>query len=120
MFGDYNKAQEVLHRPFNIELHKATFKNYLEVIIDVNGVVHYAVPSHQEFLINCLIRDKYQTRDALNDAVPREYWFDMMTWLTNESGMIAVWNDRYLGTLNDNQKNTLAKLQLVGLYKGDI
>ena len=117
---DYNKQQEVLHSPFDINVHKATFINYLEVVIDTEGVVHYAVPSHQEFIINYLVQTKYGTREALNDAVPREYWFDMMTWLTDQSGIVAVWNDRYLGILNERQRETLEKLQRVGLYKGEI
>ena len=33
---------------FDIEQHKAKYKNYLEVIIDANGTIMYAVPSHQE------------------------------------------------------------------------
>ena len=117
---NYDLQQKVLHSPFNIEVHKATFINYLEIVIDTEGVVHYAVPSHQEFIINYLVQTKYGTREALHDAVPREYWFDMITWLTKQSGIIAVWNDRYLGKLNDFQIATLEELQRVGLYKGEI
>ena len=47
---------EVLHSPFNIETHKKTFINYLEVVITSDGVIHYAIPSHQEFYINYAIR----------------------------------------------------------------
>ena len=120
MYGDYSRAQEVLHRPFNISTHKETFKNYLEVSIDADGVVHYAVPSHQEFLIAHLVATKYGTRQQLNDAVPREYWFDMMTWLTQESQMVSVWNDHYLGQLNDVQRITLQRLKDEGLYLGEV
>jgi len=40
---------EVLHSPFNIETHKKTFIDYLEVVITQDGVIHYAIPSHLEF-----------------------------------------------------------------------
>lgn len=120
MFGNYDNTQKVLHSTFNIQTHKETFKNYLEVIVDCDGVVHYAVPSHMEYLINHLISTKYGSREALNDAVPREYWFDMMTWLTQQSGLVAVWNNTYKGILNEQQRNTLIRLQMEGLYKGEI
>lgn len=121
MFSDYNLQQTVLHGPFNMALHKATFVNYLEVVIDIDGVIHYAVPSHQEFIINYMVETyKYGSREALYNVIPREYWFDMMTWLTGQSGIVAVWNDRYIGILNERQKETLEQLQRAGLYKGEI
>ena len=39
-----DEQQRVLHSPFYVETHKKTFKNYLEVMIDEDGIVHYAVP----------------------------------------------------------------------------
>lgn len=41
-----SEQQRVLRSPFDIETHKATFVNYLEVCIDEGGTPHYAVPSH--------------------------------------------------------------------------
>lgn len=120
MYGNYDEIQKVLRRPFNVTTHKATFKNYLEVCIDEYGAVHYAVPSHQEFLIGHLINTTYHSRDTLNNAVPREYWLDMMTWLTNESHIISVWNDRYMGQPNEAQMKALAKLKDEGLYLGEL
>lgn len=46
----------MLRSPFDIETHKATFVNYLEVCIDEGGTPHYAVPSHQEWLVRKLMR----------------------------------------------------------------
>ena len=37
-----------LYCPFDIEKHKKTFINYLEVVILEDGTIEYAVPSHQE------------------------------------------------------------------------
>ena len=42
---------KVLHSPFDVKVHKATFVNYLEVVILEDGTVEYAVPSHQEKMI---------------------------------------------------------------------
>lgn len=50
-----DNEQIVLNGPFDIETHKKTFKNYLEVIILENGRIVYAVPSHQEKLIATLL-----------------------------------------------------------------
>ena len=120
MYSNYQRQQEVLYSPFDILTHKQTFTNYLEVLIDTEGVVHYAVPSHQEFAINYLVKNKYGTRDDLDAAVPREYWWDMMTWLSMESGLIFVWNNRYRGKANAKQIKKLKELQSAGLYSGDI
>lgn len=115
-----DEQQRVLHSPFDIETHKRTFKNYLEVIILEDGTVEYAVPSHQEKLISICMSKLNITRDQLNDMCPREYYFDFITWLNIISKAIPVWDDRYLGTANQKQINKLKVLKLNGLYKGVI
>lgn len=120
MFGDYNRIQEVLHGEFNIETHKEVFKNYLEVVIDAAGGVHYAVPSHQEYAIRVLLECKYASREALDAAVPRDYWFRMMEWLMLETNFVFIWTDRYMGNLNDAQRKTLWQLKEEGLFTGEI
>ncbi|GAB6761703.1 hypothetical protein [Bacillus cereus] len=47
-FNDGRKQQETLRGPFDIETHKKCFVDYLEVVIDEEGTVMYATPSHQE------------------------------------------------------------------------
>ena len=46
MNDEYNLQSE-----FDAEKHKEKYVNYLEVVIDENGTVMYAVPSHQEKVI---------------------------------------------------------------------
>ena len=41
-----------VHSEFDLKKHKEKFINYLEVVIEPNGKIHYAVPSHQLFLEN--------------------------------------------------------------------
>lgn len=113
-------SYEVLHQPFDIATHKKTFTNYLEVVIDDKGVVHYAVPSHQECLINYLMVTRNLTREEVWDLCPKEYYFDVFTWLCKETKCISVWDTVYVGTPNKKQLAKLKSLKLNGLYKGKI
>ena len=109
-----------LHSEFDIEEHKRTFVNYLEVLIEENGHVVYAVPSHQELAIQMACKAHKWTRKQLNDACPPEYYFDFMTWLLAQTNAISVWATMYMGTANEKQKEKLRELKNNGLYKGDI
>lgn len=114
--------QEVLHGPFDIELHKRTFIDYFEVMLDVEGVVHYAVPSHQEFLIQKAMERNHWTREQLIAACPPEMqgWF--LEWLIHESGgYIPVWQNFVLDyPLNAAQALSLSRLKAEGLFRGDV
>lgn len=110
-----------LHSAFDIEKHKATFPYYLEVVIDADGKVMYAVPSHQEKLI-ALARQKLGiTRDELNAMCPREYYGDFMRWLCLLTSAMSVWDGwcEY-GNPSTKQISTLRRLKMAGLYKGMI
>ena len=115
---EYNIQQETLHKPFDIETHKQVFTNYLEVIIDENGVVHYAVPSHQEWLIEKALEKLGINREDLYDECPDEYCLDIMSWMTEVTGCISVWDDMYIGKPNNRQVDTLMKLYNNKLYRG--
>ena len=115
------KEQYSVYSQFDIEKHKETFKNYLEIIIGADGTVAYAVPSHQEFLIRVACVKNGWTRDQLKAACPREYWFDFMEWLSIITGAMAVWNGHcvcHKPTVK--QIATLRKLKMAGLYHGTI
>lgn len=112
--------QKILQRPFDIAVHKANFVNYLEVIIDALGIVHYAVPSHQEFLIRYACKRDNITRLELESSCPCEYFCDFMKWLTLYTDCVAVWDNFVVGEQNTYQKATLKKLKLSGLYRGKI
>ena len=109
-----------VYSQFDIDKHKATFINYLEVIIDRNGHVLYAVPSHQELAIKMACKEKGWTRKQLSDACPKEYYFDFMPWVLGLTNSVAVWNTCYIGELNDAQRKTLIELRNNGLYKGKV
>ncbi len=109
---------EVLHAPFDIETHKKTFVNYLEVVILPDGTVEYAVPSHQEKLIRICMEKMGVSRQEVNQMCPPEYYFDFMTWLCLISECVAVWNEGIVGRCNLKQAKSLGELRKHGLYKG--
>ena len=112
--------QDILHGPFDIERHKKHFINYLEVVILEDGTVEYAVPSHQEKAIRVGMEKKGQDRETFYNSCPPEYYFDVMTWLSKETGIVFVWNESTSGKPNEAQTNTLRELKDAGLYRGVI
>lgn len=116
---NYEEQSRVLASPFDKATHKATFKNYLEVVIFSDGRIEYAIPSHQEMLMRICCEQLDLTRDELNRIVPREYYCDMITWLSKTSGCIAVRHIGYEGIANDVQLKVLKELAQYGLYLGD-
>lgn len=110
-----------LHSEFDIEKHKATFVDYLEVVIDADGRIMYAVPSHQEKLIALACAKLHVTRDQLKSMCPNKYYFDFMRWLCLLTGAMSVWDDRCeYGNPTSGQLAALRKLKLAGLYRGPI
>lgn len=108
-----------LHCPFDIEQHKKTYINYLEVVIFPDGHIEYAVPSHQEKLIDVCINKLGISRFVLERMCPPEYYMDFQVWLCNMSGCVSVW-DRYIvksdtTPLTKEQEDTIKLLKKEGL-----
>ena len=103
-----DEQQKVLHSPFDVETHKKTFKNYLEVMIDEDGIVHYAIPSHHLYALNEVLKLGYSMENIPVDYITRELYLI--------SRHVAVWNDMIMGVLNDKQKQTLQMLADEGLF----
>lgn len=103
-----DEQQKVLYSPFDVETHKKTFKNYLEVMIDEDGVVHYAVPSHHLYALNEVLKLGYNMKD-----IPVHYITQELCLMSRN---VAVWNDCIMGVLNDKQKQTLQMLADEGLF----
>ena len=110
-----------LHCEFDIEKHKETYINYLEVVITEDGIVHYAIPSHQEYLIRLAMKMNNLTRDELVDFIPDEYYGDVIIWLCKITNSISLWNDfMQFYSINDKQVKTLNQLKDFGLYNGPV
>ena len=110
-----------IYHKFDLEKHKKTFVKYLEVVIDAEGEVHYAVPSHQEKAIRMTCKKLGVSRDQLMAMVPRKYWCDMFTWLCMVGELVLVWNgscEYYEPTVK--QIGTLRRLKMGGVYTGPI
>lgn len=105
--------ERVLHGPFDLATHKATFVNYLEVVITEDGTIIYAVPSHQKVLERLFMAKT--GRDA-NESVPRSRWFDMFDWLMEETGCVCAYTAGVLGKPRTReQEDALAMLYSEGL-----
>lgn len=111
-----------LNSAFDIEQHKAHYINYLEVIITRDGVIEYAIPSHQEKLIEIACDQLGLTREESGKKCPVEYWFNFLEWLCNLTGCISVWNNYFIAgsDLKPNTMQIKAMRDLVssGLYTG--
>lgn len=118
------RQQEVLHSPFDISTHKETFVSYLEVIIDENGEIFYAVPSHTrklcEIYANKFGIDDYEKarKEIVNDAWAAS--LSVCDYLCAKTGCIAVRFEGYQGEPNQKQLNTLKTLRLSGVYVGPV
>lgn len=110
-----------LYSDFDIEQHKKTFVHYLEVVIDENGKIMYAVPSHQEKQISLACEKLNIAREELNDMCPEEYYFDFMDWLCKVSSACAV-REKFVqrDNLTEQQIRELQVLKENGLYLGKI
>ena len=114
------QEQKVLHSPFDIETHKKTFVNYLEVVIKEDGTIEYAVPSHQEKMIQIAMDRLKITRIELMNLCPPQYYGDFIYWLCKVSRSVSVWNDFHIGDCNGKQKAKLRRLKVNGIYHGKI
>lgn len=106
---------------FDIEQHKKKYVNYLEVLIEEDGWIVYAVPSHQEKAIELACQKLRVNRQELMAMCPKEYYFDFLNWLLIVSGTVAVWNDFCSApTVTKKQIASLRRLKMAGIYKGAV
>ena len=115
-----SESEYNLYSAFNVEKHREKYPHYLEVIIDRNGNVLYAVPSHQEKAIEILCQEKGWTREELKQNCPRERYFDFMDWLLELTGALSVWTGFYKGHPTDIQIKKLNDLKSAGVYEGEV
>ena len=92
--------------------------NYLEVVIDEDGKIYYAIPSHQQALTKIACQKLNVTEQELADMCPGEYYANYNVWLSMQAKCTCVWNEFYQGVLNDKQKEALVFLKENGLFKG--
>lgn len=110
-----------IYSPFDLEKHKQTYVNYLEVLIDEDGTIMYAVPSHQLKAVNLACARLHVTRETLDKMCPRKYYGDYMTWLCMVAKVVFVW-DGHCVAVNPTVKQigALRRLKMAGVYHGRI
>ena len=114
-------AKYNLYSAFDLEKHKQTFVNYLEVLIDEDGTIMYAVPSHQEKAIALACSRLKLSRKQLDELCPKEYYGDYMTWLCMVAKVMAVWNGHCVAVNPTiKQIGALRRLKMAGVYTGPI
>lgn len=111
-----------LYGKFDFEEHKKHYIHYLEIVILPNGIVEYAIPSHQEKLIEICCEKLNVSRKQLNDLCPPEYYFDFITWLCDTSECVSVWTNfiKKPKSITNKQLETLTKLKEMNLYEGKL
>lgn len=99
---------------FDYETHRKNFTNYLEVIINKDGTIEYAVPSHQQKLLNLYCKNHNVTMEELWNLIPIEE--SPESWIVFNEGVISVWYDFIIRPeyITEEQKNTLHKLKETG------
>ena len=110
-----------LYCPFDIEKHKKTYINYLEVVILEDGTIEYAVPSHQEKAISIACKKLHCDRDHFIDVVSKDHIMDWYEWLIDTAGVVMVWDRQlHFHSITQAQIDSLKKLKEAELYFGSI
>ena len=111
-----------VYSDFDIEQHKATFTDYLEVLIDTDGTVYYAVPCHQRRLESLAAEKQNCTEEEIQAQCPKNMYFDYISWLISITNAVVVWIDfiQYGSKVTSKQRGKLRQLKLNGIYKGPL
>ena len=121
--GEEMKEKYDLYCKFDIEKHKQTYIHYLEVVLFPDGHIEYAVPSHQEKLIQIACDKLEVSRETLFSMCPNDYFFDVLVWLCNITGCVSIWTNGI--TKSDKVPLTLEQEQMLftlkdnGLLEGE-
>lgn len=81
-----------LYCKFDLEMHKKTYINYLEVSVFPDGHIEYAIPSHQQHLENTAAALRNVSIQELREMCPEDMRFDYLQWLCDITGCAAVWD----------------------------
>ena len=111
-----------IYDDFNLSLHKETYINYLEVLIDKDGTVMYAVPSHQARLEILAAKKNHCSVQDIRDNCPTQWHFDYLTYLIQLTGAVCVWTqfEQHSSEVTIQQCSALRRLKVHGLYKGSL
>ena len=107
-----------VYSAFDIEKHRETFVNYLEVIILPSGKVEYAVPSHLEKLAALgMAKHGDKSKASYYARIPKDVCADYFDWILQDTGCVAIWTDVVRGVPNRFQRHAIERLRREGLLK---
>lgn len=110
-----------VYSDFNLEQHKKKYPGYLEVMIEPDGTIKYAIPSHTVFAERAAMQKLNCSFKELCKKVP-VYGFYIEELLTI-TGLMSVWDDQVIVGKDGPtaaQLRALRKLKLNGVYRGTI
>lgn len=102
---------EVLQKPFDVNIHKKVFVNYLELVITEDGIPHYANPSHTEYLYKLACDKLNMTRNEIDQyIISHGLVADFVEWMIDQTNAVLIWFDFYKGKPNQKQCDTINML----------
>lgn len=104
-----------------IEEYGKEWKNYCEIIIDKNGKIYLARPSHQQFLIYYMSVIEGITGKEVIDKIPIN--FSPLHIIVDRYKLVSVWYEGGIGysgvRLNRKIMTTIKKLKIAKLLSKD-
>lgn len=82
-------------------------ENHFEIIIDVDGKMYEAYPSHADWLVDRFVASSDLPEKEALELIP---YFNVISFLTRVTGCIAVWSTRFVGKPNAKQRRVLLQL----------
>ena len=85
--------EETFALPFSIERHKKTFVNYTELVIDKDGNIMYATPSHERKMMSIILQNNPEMceRDLMQEAEESGGLYDWINWLMRKSECMCIY-----------------------------
>ena len=108
-----DNPNELLYRPFDLQMHADNFKNYCEVIICEDGSIEYAVPSHQERLIMHYANKHHISRNKVIELFYNDV--DAIEKMMVDTKIVFVWYEHLCNFTKMNAEQ-LHALNLLIIY----
>ena len=104
----------LLYEPFDIKKHVANFICYCEVVIWPDGKIEYAVPSHQQKLIDCYAQIEGISHEEAYQQC-KDDW-SLYDSLMKKTGICQIWYDHVYNEvpLTDAQLKSINMLIIYG------
>lgn len=119
----YENSTLILHSPFDFNVHKKTFFNYLEVVILENGTIEYATPSHERKLLEVTTKKFNIDEEKLYESFEKDamsmWYFEICSYNTK---CMTITNDyaKFWFKPTEAQMKTVRRLIEEGICSFDL